>query len=376
LIRIQASPVLHTIEASMVGRRLLWTILVLAALVVAAPAQAHKAGKAEPRIAAGVKDEAGLVRTLTVRLTDLDSGDPVKGARVVAEGTMAAEGMATERVHLREIRPALYRARVAFPEAGSWTVRITVTGKKVITARARLPVAVEAAMEQEQEGMTTTEEETSAGGSGSHEDDAGGLTVLPTTLDDDLTRSDYTDMAFLWVHSLVAMGWIIAVLVMAVALSTRPGVLAETARNRLAAAYRDWGAYAHWGLVPVIVGTGIYNMLEVTPFELAFTPGGWETLADIPYGLLYESILLVKLALFALLLVTGTLLLLRTVHLQLPVVPVSNPHPGFLGIMGSVLGPAGLVYLATIPLILAAAMALRYVHVLNHVAVVTSGQHE
>lgn len=352
------------------GAGLAVLLVVLVALAWTAPAGAHKGDKAEPRIQAGLGGE-GLSRTLTVRLSDLDSGDPVKGATVVAVGTMADGGMRTERLRLREVRPALYRARIELPHAGAWHIRITVTGEKVVTARATLPANIVAVVQQ---GGTTTEEEHA--GSGSHEETGEtALAVLPTTFDESLTGGDYTRMAFLWVHSLTAMGWIVGVLVMVVALSTRPGVLAETARNRLAAAYRSWGALVHWGLVPVIVGTGIYNMFEVTPFELAWTPGGWDRLSQIPYGLLYESILLVKLGLFALLLVTGTVTFLRTVQLQLPVVPVSNPHPGFLGVMTQVLGPAGLVYLATVPLILAAAMSLRYVHVLNHVAVVSGGGH-
>lgn len=346
-------------------------LAVLAAAAWAAPAQAHRAGKAEPRIAAGLTKGPGLEQTLTVRLTDLDDSDLlIRRATVVAVGE-AADGMQTESVRLREAAPGRYRGLMTFHEAGSWTIRITVTGKKVITARARLPVTLED--EEAAQGGTTEEEEESAGSGGHGGEGDAQVTVLPTTLDDDLARGDYTRMAFLWVHGLAAMGWIIGVLVMAVALSTRPGVLAETARNRLADGYRSWGALVHWSLVPVIVGTGIYNMFEVTPFELAWTPGGWERLSEIPYGILYEGVLFTKLALFAVLLVTGTMTFLRTVHFELPVVPVSNPHPRFLGIMWQVLGRAGVVYLATIPLILAAAMALRYIHVLNHVAVVTGG---
>jgi hypothetical protein len=363
----------RTGEKRILGTGLAFMLAVLVALAWSAPAAAHRGDKAEPRIAAALGGE-GLARTLTVRLNDLDSGDPVKGATVVALGTMTDGGMRTDRVRLREVQPAVYRARIEFPHAAAWRIRITVTGKKVVTARATLPAFVEVAAEPG--GTTTTMEEAPAASHGSHEETGeAALTVLPTTFDDELTGGDYTRMAVLWVHSLAAMGWIVGVLVMVVALSTRPGVLAETARNRLAGAYRSWGAVVHWGLVPVIVATGIYNMLEVTPFELAWTPGGWDRLSEIPYGLLYESILLVKLGFFALLLVTGTMTFLRTVQLELPVVPVSNPHPRFVAVMSQVLGPAGLVYLATVPLILAAAMALRYVHVLNHVAVVSGGGH-
>ena len=353
---------------SSMGRRLLACALVAAAFLMAAgPAGAHRDGKAEPRIAAGLSDEAGLVRTLTVRLTDRDSGDPVRGATVVAVAELAGGGLETPSVRLSEVRPALHRARITFPDAGAWRIRITVSGEKVVKARAALPVQIEPA-EDAAAGApgTPTEEETHGGGHGAD------VTPLATTIDAELVGGDYLRMAVLWIHGLAAMGWIVGVLVMAVALSTRPGVLAETARRRLAEGYRSWGAWAHWSLVLVIVATGVYNMLEVTPFPLAYTPSQWEELADVPYGLLYEGILIVKLALFVSLLNTGTMTLLRIIDPPLPVVPVTNPHPGFVRTLGSALGPAGVFYLATIPLILGAAMALRYVHVLSHAAGTTS----
>jgi hypothetical protein len=343
-------------------------VLVAAAFLLAAsPAGAHREGKAEPRIAAGLSDEAGLVRTLTVRLTDRDSGDPIRGATVVAVTELTGGSLETPSMRLSEVRPALHRARITFPDAGPWRIHIMVSGEKVVKARAALPIQI-APAETDAAGTpgTTTEEETHGGGHGA------GVTPLATAVDAELVGGDYLRMAVLWIHGLAAMGWILGVLVMAVTLSTRPGVLAETARRRLAEGYRRWGAWAHWSLLLVIVGTGVYNMLEVTPFPLAYTPSQWEALADVPYGLLYEGILIVKLALFVSLLNTGTMTLLRIVDPPLPVVPVTNPHPGFVRTLGSALGPAGIFYLATVPLILGAAMALRYVHVLSHAAGATS----
>jgi putative copper export protein len=168
-------------------------------------------------------------------------------------------------------------------------------------------------------------------------------------------------MAMLWLHSIAALGWIVGVIVLAIALSTP--LLAEGARGTLARAYRSWGAWVHWAAVPIIVATGIYNMVYVTPFELALTPSALDDLSNIAYGREYEAILLVKLALFVVLLVSGTLVLMRSI----------NPPPlparrGALRTLISALGPAGIVYIVGVPLILAAAMALRYVHILSHVA--------
>ena len=77
-----------------------------------------------------------------------------------------------------------------------------------------------------------------------------------------------------------------------------------------------------------------------------------------------------KLGLFVVLLITGTQVLLRTVRPQPPETTVQDK--GFVRALGAGLGPPGLFYLATVPLILAAAMALRYVHILSHVAEVLS----
>jgi uncharacterized membrane protein len=175
-------------------------------------------------------------------------------------------------------------------------------------------------------------------------------------------------MAVLWIHGLASMGWILGVIVMTIALATAPSLLDGGVRARLSRWYRRIGSWLHWALVPVIVATGIYNTQRVTPFTLAWTPGGFGGLSDIPYGRLYEAILLVKLALFAVLLVTGTLLLRRT--LRAGQAPAETASASAFRTLWSGLGAAGAVYLATVPLILAAAMALRYVHILSHVAVV------
>jgi hypothetical protein len=45
---------------------------------------------------------------------------------------------------------------------------------------------------------------------------------------------------------------------------------------------------------------------------------------------------------------------------------------GFTQTLVSALGPPGILYLACVPLIVAAAAALRYVHVLSHVGAVIS----
>ena len=322
----------------------------VAGLVVAGTALAHRGGKAEPRIAAGVSQGSGLLRFITVRLTDIDQGTRISGAIVTAAAEMTEPDlMRTAPWRLGQTSPGIYRARVRFPMAAEWSVRIDVLGEKVVAATTHLPVRIERS--------AVVQPPPSA-------DD--GVEVLPTRLENDLTQRDVVSMVVLWIHGLAALGWIVGVLVIAVALSTRPGVLAEGLRSKVRDAYIEWGAWVHWSLVLWIVLTGVYNMLVVTPFRLAWRPSEIAQLGDVPYGALYEAILVVKLALFMALLITGTWVLLRTVG-DGDVPPAAEVEgAGFLRTLASALGTPGIVYLALVPLILGAAVALRYVHILSH----------
>ena len=328
-----------------------------AALVAAAPAGAHEGGKAEPRIAAAVSTGPGLEHVITVRLTDVDRGTSVSGATVTAAAEMTSPHlMRVAPWQLAETAPGVYRARVRFVMPASWELTIEASGENVVSATSRLPVEIEAA------GAPV-------GAPPPGGDEAPELTTLPTVLEDSVGGRDVLTIVLLWLHGGAAVGWIAGVLAMAFALSTRPGVLAETFRARLAGWYRRRGAWLHWSLVPVLVGTGIYNMLYVTPFPIAWRPGQFDALAAVPYGPLYEAILIVKLGLFAALLITGTQVLLRTLR-----PPESLPAgAGAARTLAAGLGPAGLFYLAAVPLIVGAAVALRYVHILSHVAVVVAG---
>jgi hypothetical protein len=316
----------------------------------AGPAAAHEGGKAQPRIAAQARGN-GFNRTIIVRLKDVDSGDPISGANVKLRAQMTRPHVMTliPRTIPETKRPGVYSLPYTFVMPGDWNAEFEVTGPKVVTAKADLdvPVAVSAAPPP---GFKNSP------------------VVLPTRLETSISERDWVSMAVLWLHGLAALGWIVGVIVMGVALSVSP-LLTEGARAGISRWYRSWGAWAHWAAVPLIVATGIYNMVYVTPFELALTPDAIDNLSNIPYGRTYEAILLVKLALFVVLLLTGTMLLMRTIRAT-PV--VAKPGAGPVRTLVAALGPPGVVYLLTVPLILAAAMALRYVHILSHVAEVVN----
>jgi hypothetical protein len=347
----------------------------LAAAALSPAANAHVGGKAQPRIAASLSGGEGLAQTLTVRLTDLDSGEAIEGASVSAFAQMTSPHvMRTAPWALAEQEPGLYQGRVRFLMPASWLVRVRVDGTEVVPATAELPVEIERAS-----AADSAATEPAAGGVAGSEPgeavDAGqpsaGLTPLPTRLEDTVTSRDAASIAILWIHGLAAVAWVVGVLVMVLALGTSPGPLVGGWRAGLAGWYRSWGAWLHWGFVPLIVLTGVYNMLWVTPFPLAWSPSDFEALADVPYGPLYEAILVVKLGLFVALLITGTQVLRRTVR---PVRGTASPPNGFVRTLAAGLGPSGVFYLLTVPLILGAAPALRYVHILSHVAEVLQAQ--
>jgi hypothetical protein len=324
------------------------SVLVLAGLF-AGPAAAHRDGKAEPRISAQARGN-GFNRTIVVRLNDLDSGDPISGANVKVRTRMTRPHVMSliPRTIPETKRPGVYSIPYTFVMPGDWSAEFEVTGPKVITAKADLdvPIAVTAP-------PTTTTPNAQA--------------PLPTRLETSVSERDWVSMAVLWLHGLASLSWIVGVIVMAIALSVPP-LLTEGARVGISRWYRSWGAWIHWSAVPLIVATGIYNMVYVTPFELALTPSAIDDLSNVAYGRTYEAILLFKLALFVVLLVTGTMVLMRTIRPQAAV----KPGAGAVRTLITALGPPGVVYLLTVPLILAAAMALRYVHILSHVGEVVN----
>ncbi|MBA2569172.1 MAG: FixH family protein [Actinobacteria bacterium] len=321
-------------------------ILFLAVLVglFAGSAVAHEGGKAQPRISAQANG-TGFNRTLIVRLNDLDTGDPISGATVKVRTQMTRPHVMTliPRTIPERAPQGTYSIPYTFVMPGDWEAEFEVTGAKVISAKASLAVPV--AQTPLPPGETTRPPQ-----------------ALPTRLETEVTGRDWVTMAVLWVHGLASLGWIVGVIVMAIALSVPP-LLREGTRGAISAWYRGWGAWAHWAAVPLIVATGIYNIVYVTPFKLAVTPDAIDNLSNIAYGRTYEAILLVKLALFVVLLLTGTTVLVRTIQPR----PLASGL-GPVRMLVAALGPAGIVYLATVPLILAAAMALRYIHILSHVA--------
>ena len=85
----------------------------------------------------------GLDRTLVIRLKDKQSGVPLKGATVSAQGQMTfPHTMLLIDRPLHEISSGTYRGQYAFIMKGDWTVIVDVTDKKGKETKRNFPVVI------------------------------------------------------------------------------------------------------------------------------------------------------------------------------------------------------------------------------------------
>ncbi|MDQ3382098.1 MAG: FixH family protein [Actinomycetota bacterium] len=303
----------------------------VAALALPATAAAHdRGGRAEPVASLVVRESGPLQALIDLRVRDEDGGEPVRAADVKGFGVMTRpHTMYTYFGPLREVSPGRYRARVTLPMAARWSLSITIGGRSVVTRTVKASLVIDR--------TALTEPATAA--------TAPAAPILVGSVGYVVTSREVEDMVVLWVHGIAATGWILGLLLLLASATAGSGSLAPEARRRLARWYRRWGFPLVWLAAATVVATGIYNLLRVTPFDLVWRPGDFGELSQVPSGRLYEGILLVKLLLFALMLASGC----RTRA-------------------ACASGIYGVVFVASAPLIVAAAVALRYVHTLSHVA--------
>ncbi len=331
-----------------------WVVVVglaAAALALPASAAAHdRGGRAEPVASLVVREAGPLQALIDLRVRDEDGGEPVRAADVKGFGVMTRpHTMYTYFGPLREVSPGRYRARVTLPMAARWSLSITIGGRSVVTRTVKASLVIDR--------TALTEPATPA--------TAPAAPILVGNVRYVVTSREVEDMVVLWAHGIAATGWIVGLLLLLASATAGSGSLAPEARRRLARWYRRWGFPLVWLAAATVVATGIYNVLRVTPFDLVWRPGDFGELSQVPFGRLYEGILLVKLLLFALMLASGAGLARRAHRVWSEDVAAGD---GVLRLGLRRLGVYGVVFVASAPLIVAAAVALRYVHILSHVA--------
>ena len=65
--------------------------------------------------------------TITIRMKDGGSNEPIAGARIKLEGNMSHAGMAPVFVEATEISPGQYRTKMKLSMAGDWYVLVHLT---------------------------------------------------------------------------------------------------------------------------------------------------------------------------------------------------------------------------------------------------------
>lgn len=302
---------------------------------------AHQGGKAIPKVDISVAPYASgpLTLAITAKITDADSGTPVEGASVNFEAVMTdPHEMWTLPTPMTETgEPGVYSAVIKFSMAANWKFIVRVDGPSVQPASAEYEYRITfqgAEADPQAQGLTST---------------AGGPTPTraQVKVQGSLGSGDVVPITSLVLHSLSAIAWVgLTVLLVIAAGDERGGRFGEDFREELLEKGSRWRAMAVAAGV-VLVVTGIYNTIVIAPFKIAPTPDAMSNAMKVPFGGTYLAILGSKIVLMALLVVINR-------------IPAKNPAQSARFALKA---DAFLL-----PLLLVAVVALRYVHVLSHVA--------
>ncbi|HEV3364761.1 MAG TPA: hypothetical protein VG795_11620 [Acidimicrobiia bacterium] len=112
-------------------------------------------------------------------------------------------------------------------------------------------------------------------------------------------KSEPLGVAVLWVHTMVALGWGIAIALLALlALPAGRRFLSDHGGNLLDG-HLDKIARGAWWLTGLVVGTGIYNMANSVAYRVPLSPDQISGLFRLPYAKPYYLSLAAKLAMYA-----------------------------------------------------------------------------
>lgn len=328
-------------------RRLRLTAKLLALLILGltlglgSDALAHQGGRAIPKMEISVApDSSGpLTLAITARLIDADSGTPVEGANVSFEAVMTdPHEMWTLPTPMTETaEPGVYSAVIKFPMAADWKFIIKADGSGLLPATAEYSYRITfqgAQADPSAQSLTST---------------VGAQTPsrAQVKVEGSLGWGDVAPITSLVLHSISAIAWVgLTVLLVVAAGDVRNQRFGEEFREELLEKGSRWRAGAVAAGVALIV-TGVYNTIVVAPFKIAPTPDAMSSAMKIPFGGTYLAILGSKIVLMALLVVINR-------------IPAKDPEQSARFVI-----KADAVLL---PLLLVAVVALRYVHVLSHVA--------
>lgn len=127
---------------------------------------------------------------------------------------------------------------------------------------------------------------------------------------EDGPKGEPVGVSVLWIHTMVAIGWGIAVALLALlALPAGRRLLSEHGSTVLDGRL-DRIARGVWWLTGLVVGTGIYNLVKSVPYRVPLSPDEARRLFRLPYARPYYLTLGLKLAVYAVM-IGATFALLR-----------------------------------------------------------------
>ena len=118
-------------------------------------------------------------------------------------------------------------------------------------------------------------------------------------------KANGMEAAVLWLHSLLALAWFGLIVVLALGFHPRTRrLLTERGASLLDARATAVVRAAGWCTVGV-VATGLYNIARSTPYRAPLTPTRWHQVTALPYGRPYYTVLVVKIALYTVMIVAA-----------------------------------------------------------------------
>ena len=271
-------------------RGLAFTVLCLSVAAPALPAGAQTPPEARVRVERADKvGQTPLWIPLRVTVTEGESDRPLSIDHLVFAGARNARGDEAGPFNLgpRELEGArgVHEGFVIVPYGGPWTIT-AVVHRDVPEAGASPAVLGRGSAEMTADGPVPAAAAPSVPGPSRREG----------------PKSEPLGVSVLWIHTMVAIAWAIAVALLA--LLALPGgrrLLSE--QGSLALDGRlDRIARGVWWLTGLVVGSGIYNLVKSVPYRVPLSPDEARRLFRLPYARPYYLALGVKVAVYAVML--------------------------------------------------------------------------
>jgi len=275
----------------LVGRRRRSAVVALALAGIVFHGGARPA-VAQTQTPAGIKvkiersDKVGqtpLWIPVRVTVTEGDANKPLSVDHLVFAGARNARGDQAGPFTLGPLEAndptvrGIHQGFVIVPYGGPWTITAVVNTAQD-DERARTTLA------RGSTEMTVDAPEQAAGA-------VGGNNPRP--------QSEPLGVAVLWVHTMFAVGWGIAIALLALlALPAGRRFLSDYGTNLLDGRL-DKIARAAWWLTGFVVATGIYNMVKSVAYRVPLSPDQVTRLFRLPYAKPYYLALAAKLAMYA-----------------------------------------------------------------------------